>query len=131
MHTTARTARQAISKMAYIPKMVTIPINRDDTNDHTGKFANRYRVQSIEVEQPARDYAYYSTSLQQYEYQNPYNSTVVVKMDMGYFKELVRNDQYAEDENYQRRHEAYMRDKHAALRDAWDKYKMLLALLEH
>lgn len=91
-------------------------------------FLNRFNIQKIHV---ARDRNYetidYGSHTSRY-YTSICDETIEMELSRSGFEELVRMDRKLEGWIREAGDEAYMRGKHPALKEAYDKYKMLMEL---
>lgn len=90
-------------------------------------FINRYSVRNIQLnnDHSYRKFDYYNRTASYYD---PRDETVDIELHRSAFDQLVRLDRRFDDLTMEYRDEAYMRSKHPALKDAYDKYRMLLEL---
>ena len=93
--------------------------------DKYREFANRYRVQNIRVQRDRRDIDYYNVKA---SYYTDRDDIVEMEMPRRHFDFLVETD-YEYTKLWQdQRDEAYMRKQHPAIKEAYEKYLMLLEL---
>lgn len=94
--------------------------------DKIYEFANRYNVRNIQVNRDRRSIDYYN--MRASSYISDHEETIDMEIPRRSLEHLVEIDyEYAklwQDKN----DEAYMRRKHPALKEAYDKYKMLMEL---
>jgi hypothetical protein len=89
-------------------------------------FINRYRIKHIRVN---RDYETFNYGYNQTaSYYNNREEIVEMELPRGAFEELAALDRKFDDMAMEYRDEAYMRRQYPALREAYDKYRMLLEL---
>lgn len=94
-------------------------------------FINRYRIKHVRV---SRDYdrfdrMYYNYNTTSLSYvTTPREEIIEMEIPRSGFIELARVDSKLEDWCREEGEEAYMRRKHPALKEAYDKYRMLLEL---
>jgi hypothetical protein len=89
-------------------------------------FANKYGIKSINVNRERRDIDYYNVKASYYAADT--EETLDIEMNRRTFEYLVQVD-----EEYTRmwqdaRDEMYMRKEHPAIKEAYEKYRMLLEL---
>lgn len=90
-----------------------------------GEFVNRYKVKDIQVSRDRRNIDYYNTTASYYA-----DREEIVEMEMprSSFEHLVDID-YEYTKLWQdQRDEAWMRKEHPAIKEAYEKYRMLLEL---
>ena len=90
-----------------------------------GEFVNRYRVTNIQVSRDRRNIDYYNTTASYYA-----DREEIVEMEIprSSFEQLVNID-YEYTKLWQdQRDEMYMRKEHPAIKEAYEKYRMLLEL---
>lgn len=110
--------------MAYVPVASPYPIK--DDKDPVSIFVRKYEVLEVTTEQRSNRFGY----SYQDTYLSPYDSNVNIKMSMRSFMDMAKNDVIADHDYDRKRFEQYMCNKHEAIRDAYEKYQMLLALME-
>jgi len=112
--------------MAYVPVSIPYPIR--DEKDPVAIFARKYEVLEVTTERRPDRYGYgYSY---QDTYLSPYDNNVNIKMSVRSFMDMAKNDAMADHDYDRKRFEQYMRSKHEIIQDAYEKYQMLLALME-
>ena len=94
--------------------------------DKIHEFAHRYGIRNIRVsrEYDRMDYGY---STKNYSYYNR-EETLEIEIPRSRFENLAEIDSGFTRMYQDQRDEAYMRRMHPAIKDAYDKYKMLLEL---
>ena len=92
-------------------------------------FINRYRIKHIRVsrEYDRIDYNSYNYNSPSLSYTNR-EEIIEMEIPRSGFEELTRLDNKYDDWTRAAGEEAYMRRQHPALREAYDKYRMLLEL---
>jgi hypothetical protein len=91
------------------------------------KFVSRYRIRNIQVN---RSYDRVDVSLysKPAAYYTDREETIDMDIPRYSFEELVRATDHYDQMINQHRHEQYLRKRHPAIAEAYDKYQMLLAL---
>ena len=93
--------------------------------DKYKEFANRYNVKHIQVQRQRGSIDYYNKTA---SYYNDRDEMVEMEMPRRHFDFLVETD-YEYTKLWQdKRDESYMRKQHPAIKDAYEKYRMLLEL---
>ena len=90
-------------------------------------FINRYRIKHVRVNKDYHtiDYGYRLGSTISYSGREDF---VEMELPRSAFEELQKMDRKLEDWCREEGEEAYMRSHHPAIREAYDKYRMLLEL---
>ncbi len=90
-------------------------------------FFNKYRIKHVRVNKDYHtiDYGYKLGSTISYSGREDF---VEMELPRSAFDELAKMDRKLEDWCREEGEEAYMRRQHPALREAYDKYRMLLEL---
>ena len=90
-----------------------------------GEFVNRYKVKDIQVSRDRRNIDYYNTTASYYA-----DREEIVEMEMprSSFERLVNIDYDFDKMWCEQRDEMYMRKEHPAIKEAYEKYRMLLEL---
>lgn len=93
-------------------------------------FINRYRIRHVRVnrEHETINYGYNYGYNQTASYYTTREEIVEMEIPRSGFEELVRVDRKLEDWSREEGEEAYMRRHHPAIKEAYDKYRMLLEL---
>ena len=94
-------------------------------NDRYGEFVNRYRVMNIQVSRDRRNIDYYNTTASYYADRE---EMIEMEMPRKSFEHLVDIDNDFNKMWREQRDEMYMRKEHPAIKEAYDKYRMLLEL---
>ena len=95
-------------------------------SDKIHEFANRYGIRNIRVSR-GYDRIDYGYSTNNYSYYNR-EETLEIEIPRSRFENLVEIDSDFTHMYQNHRDEAYMRKMHPAIKDAYDKYLMLLEL---
>jgi hypothetical protein len=92
-------------------------------------FINRYRIKHLRVSKDYHtvDYGYNLGTSATISYSG-HEEYVEMELPRSAFEELEKIDRKLEDWSREEGEEAYMRRQHPALREAYDKYRMLLEL---
>lgn len=94
--------------------------------DRYQEFANRYNVRNIQVNRDRRSIDYYNMKASQYI--SDREETIDMEIPRRSFEHLVEID-YEYTKLWQdQRDEMYMRKEHPAIKEAYEKYRMLLEL---
>ena len=93
--------------------------------DKYNEFANRYRVQNIRVQRERRDIDYYNVKSSYYADRE---AMVEMELPQRHFEFLVETDHEYTKLWQDQKDEAYMRRTHPAIKEAYEKYRMLLEL---
>ena len=88
-------------------------------------FVNKYGIRSINVNRERRDFDYYNIKA---SYYNDREETLDIEMDRRSFEYLVQLDEEHTKMWQDQRDEMYMRKEHPAIKEAYEKYRMLLEL---
>ncbi len=94
------------------------------TNKMIQDFTYRYNA-SIRHQSDTRTFRTYSQS---YDYYDNSTSTVSIEMPSRSFNHLIEMDNRAEEDYQVLRKEQHLRAKYPAVKDAYEKYQMILAL---
>lgn len=94
-------------------------------NDRYGEFVNRYRVTNIQVSRDRRNIDYYNVTASYYADRE---EMIEMEMPRKSFEHLVEIDYDLSKLWREQREEMYMRKEHPAIKEAYDKYRMLLEL---
>jgi len=90
------------------------------------KFVSRYRIRNIQV---ARSYDRFDVLYgKPATYYADREETIDMDIPRDSFEDLVRATDHYDQMINQHRHEQYLRKRHPAIAEAYDKYQMLLAL---
>ena len=91
------------------------------------EFVNRFHITNIQVNRDRRHstFASYGKTA---SYYNAHEETIDIEIPRSGFEELVRVNRRFDDYSREAGDEAYMRRQHPAIKDAYDKYRMLLEL---
>ena len=93
--------------------------------DKYNDFANRYRVKSINVNYDRRKVDYYNVTA---SYYSDREETIDMEIPRRSFEHLVEVDREYTIMWQDQRDEAWMRKQHPAIKEAYEKYRMLLEL---
>ena len=96
-------------------------------SDKIHEFANRYGIRNIRVSR-GYDRIDYGYSTNNYSYYSDREETIDMEIPRRSFEHLVDTDREFNKIYQDQRDEAYMRRQYPAIKDAYDKYKMLLEL---
>jgi hypothetical protein len=92
-------------------------------------FANKYRVKNVQVSRDRAyrtiDYSYYNKTASYYA---DHDEIIEMELTRSGFENLVKLDNEHEKLWQDQRDEAWLRKTYPQLKDAYDKYQMLLAL---
>lgn len=94
--------------------------------DKFHEFASRYDIRNIRISRDCRSFDYYHN--RSVDYYSDREETVEMEIPRRSFEHLVDTDREFNKIYQDQREEAYMRREHPAIKDAYDKYKMLLEL---
>ena len=93
--------------------------------DKYKRFADRYNATNIQFNRDRRNFDYYNKSI---DYYSDREETVDMEIPRRSFEHLVEiDDEYTKLWQSQR-DERYMREEHPAIKEAYEKYRMLLEL---
>jgi len=92
------------------------------------KFANRFGFKVVNVRHHSPYQYYDSYNRTASFYTDREHTTIEMEIDRRRLEYLSNYFEQSERLDQQDREEAWLRDKHSALKDAYDKYKMLVAL---
>jgi hypothetical protein len=93
-------------------------------NSRYDDFIIKYRVRSVEVNRDYRKIDYYNKSAMYADREE----TLDIEMNRRAFEELVDMDRYAQEMDSNQRYENWMRKEHPVIKEAYEKYRMLLEL---
>lgn len=88
-------------------------------------FANKFNIISINVNRDRREINYYGGTA---SYYSDREETLDIEMDRRTFEYLVEMDEQHTKMWQDARDEMYMRKEHPAVKEAYEKYRMLLEL---
>lgn len=89
-------------------------------------FINKYGIRSINVSRgDYRNIDYYNTKASYYADRE---EMFDIEMNRHSFENLVEMDRYAQETYQKQRYEAGLRNQHPAIKEAYEKYRMLLEL---
>ena len=94
--------------------------------DKYHEFANRYNVRNIQVNRERRSIDYYNMKASQYI--SDREETIDMEIPRRSFEHLVEVDDLYTKLWQDQRDEMYMRKEHPAIKEAYEKYRMLLEL---
>ena len=91
------------------------------------EFVNRFHITNIQVNRDRRHstFASYGKTA---SYYNAHEETIDIEIPRSGFEELVRVNRRFDDWTQVTSEEAHMRRQYTAIKDAYDKYQMLLEL---
>ena len=92
-------------------------------------FINRYRIKHVRVSRDYHNIDYgYNYNTPSLSYTTNREEYIEMELPRSAFEELSNLDRKFDDMIMEHRDEAYMRRQYPALKDAYDKYRMLLEL---